>query len=57
MFNLAVRKIIYFLNKEHNGKWSGLTFEKKDSEGFWFKYKLTNKKEYEHHCITYKELE
>lgn len=30
MFNLAVRKIIYFLNKEYNGKWNGLTFEKKD---------------------------
>lgn len=57
MFNLAVRKIIYFLNKEYNGKWNGLTFEKKDNEGFWFKYKLSDKKEYEHHCIPYKELE
>lgn len=56
MFNLAIKKMMKYLLQTYRGGWYGLTFDKKDEDGFWFVYRLEKDNRRYRHCIKFDEL-
>lgn len=56
MFNLAIKKMMKYLLQTYRGGWYGLTFDKKDDNGFWFVYRLEKDNKRYRHCIKFDEL-